>query len=170
MSLENEKWLAKKRHTEQLAVQHDKDSKAAGRKACFTLLIVIVVVGFLCYLFSDGDTGSSGTGIATNLPAEHFESQAVDSVAIKKKARTDSLNNGFDHTDGSNIGLVKYVKDNLNDANSFEHVSTKYWDDGSYLRINMKYRAKNGYGAYMLSFIKADVDLAGNVIKVVQVD
>lgn len=94
----------------------------------------------------------------------------LQSDSIKFEQRSNLIKSSFSPWDGSHRGLVTYLKERLNDADSFEHVSTNYWDMGTYLIVNMKYRAKNPYGAYMLGFIKAKVDLSGNVLKIIQSD
>lgn len=72
---------------------------------------------------------------------------------------------GFSAWDGSHYGLVKAIKDKLHDANSFEHVETKFWDKGDHYVVIMKYRATNGFGAKVLNSAKAECDKSGNFIR-----
>lgn len=55
----------------------------------------------------------------------------------------------FSGWNGSNPQFVDYIKDRMNDPSSFEHVETRYNDDGSNLKLYMKYRGKNGFGAIL---------------------
>jgi hypothetical protein len=59
-----------------------------------------------------------------------------------------------------------YVKQNMNDADSYEEVSYDYSYHSTYFIILLKYRGKNGFGAKVINYIKAKTDLDGNVIAV----
>jgi len=80
------------------------------------------------------------------LGKEEIDSKARDAVAI----------------------LEVYVKQNMNDADSFEEVSYDYSYHGTYFIILLKYRGKNGFGAKVINYIKAKTDLDGNVIAVLE--
>ena len=71
----------------------------------------------------------------------------------------------FSSRDSSHGGLTKWVKENMNDPDSYEHVSTSYADMGDHLVINMTFRGKNMSGDVVEDFIKAKVDLEGNVLE-----
>lgn len=53
----------------------------------------------------------------------------------------------FSSWDGSNPQFVEAIKNKMNDPESFKHVETRYDDKGANLRIQMKYRGKNGFNA-----------------------
>lgn len=86
------------------------------------------------------------------------------------KTRAEKISGLFSALDGKLYGLTSYVKQNLNDPKSFEHVQTTYSDKGSYLVVKMVYRAKNGFGALVLQSITAQVDLAGNPTKILSTE
>lgn len=97
------------------------------------------------------------------------------SVAAKvvSQKETDSLNRikriekNFSGWDGSQRNLVKLVKDNMNDPNSFEHATTKYFDVGeNKLVVLMTYRGKNAFGGVVTQNVKVETDLDGNITKV----
>jgi hypothetical protein len=89
-----------------------------------------------------------------------------DSVNVVKE-RAERLQRNFDPWDGSHINLVKYLKENLNDPDSYEHVDTRYWDvSDSDIVVLMKYRAKNAFGGKILGAIKARTDINGNILKI----
>ncbi|MBX9892616.1 MAG: hypothetical protein K2Y12_09880 [Chitinophagaceae bacterium] len=75
----------------------------------------------------------------------------------------------FNPADNRCNQLVAYIKAGMNDAESFEHVSTQVWHpnmNGEYT-VEMNYRAKNVYGAYQLFMVIAYVDSAtGNLTRV----
>lgn len=68
--------------------------------------------------------------------------------------------------DGSDADLISLVKENLNNADSFQYVSTTYTDGGSYLIIKMTYRATNSFNALILQNVTARSDYKANTIKV----
>lgn len=71
----------------------------------------------------------------------------------------------FNQFDGSCPALVSEVKKKLNDAESFEHVQTQYRDipTDSLLMVQMKFRAKNAFGAMVLQQVDAKVHYDGTV-------
>jgi hypothetical protein len=85
-----------------------------------------------------------------------------DSATLRKKKIKDC----FSAWDGAPIKLKEYVKNAMNDASSFEHVDSKYWDRDSFLVIKMEYRGKNGFGALVKETIMAKCNLDGTVIKI----
>lgn len=72
----------------------------------------------------------------------------------------------FSSWDGSHSALKSYVKDNMNDPSSFDHIKTTYSDKGNYLLVQMKFRGKNSFGAKIIEVVTAKVDLEGNVLSV----
>ena len=72
----------------------------------------------------------------------------------------------FTVIDGYNLPLVKYVKENLHDADSFEHVETKFKLMDDYAIVFMKYRAKNGFNAMRLSQVTAKINYDCQVLEV----
>ena len=94
--------------------------------------------------------------------------KAVENAAIAKKAEYQAWITGqFSAWDGSDTYLVKLVKENLNDDSSFKHVKTTYIDKGTYIIVYMEYRAKNGFGAYILQNVTAKADYKTNTIKII---
>lgn len=88
-------------------------------------------------------------------------------AALVKETYKLWVDNQFSAWNGENIYLVEMIKNNLNDAKSFEHVKTGYTDKGDYLIIKMTYRAKNGFGALILQNITAKADFNTNKITVI---
>lgn len=69
--------------------------------------------------------------------------------------------------DGSFRPLVIYVKDNMKDPNSFEHIQTKFGDfEELYFYVSMKYRGKNSYGGYTIAYIDAKVNYEGKILEI----
>ena len=72
----------------------------------------------------------------------------------------------FSSWDGSHSALKSYVKDNMNDPSSFDHIKTTYSDKGNYLLVQTKFRGKNSFGAKIIEVVTAKVDLEGNILSV----
>ncbi len=85
----------------------------------------------------------------------------------KEKRRKQKIKSQFSEWDGSHRNLKRYLKKNLHDASSFEHVKTTYSDKKNYLLVRMKYRANNKLGAKILKTITAKVSLDGEVLEVI---
>lgn len=80
--------------------------------------------------------------------------------------RPEWVKSQFSVWDGSHKKLEKYVKSNLKDPKSYEHVSTKYVQTGNTLRVVMSYRAKNSFGAVVLGKTRAEVGKDGEIITI----
>ena len=65
----------------------------------------------------------------------------------------------FSKYDGSYTKFRNYIKDNLNDPSSFEHVETRYTDnkDGT-VNVIMKYRGKNAFGGIITKYAKCTLN------------
>lgn len=92
------------------------------------------------------------------------EKQSAENQKIA--ARKEKILKQFSSWDGSHSNLKKWVKNNMNDPKSFEHIETTYTDKGDYLLVYMKYRGKNAFGAKVLQTVIGTVDLNGNVLSV----
>ena len=100
------------------------------------------------------------------------DKKAADAKAVEDKKVADAaayqtwVKGQFSVWDGSNTYLVDLVKENLNDAKSFEHVETKYADKGSFLTVKMTYRAKNAFGGVILQNVTANSDYKTDTIRI----
>ena len=78
----------------------------------------------------------------------------------RKYASKDIINKQFSAWNGAHIKLERMVKEGLKDPSSFDHVSTRYVDNGdNTLSVLMKYRAKNSYGAIVTEYVKFKTDI-----------
>jgi hypothetical protein len=124
------------------------------------------------------ETKSTTEKVEKEVKISEKEQKALDSIAeIEAKEleakrieaeRKEQIEKAFSNWDGSHIELTKLLKKSMNDPDSYEHVSTQYFDQKDYLIINMQYRGKNQFGAKVLGFIKAKVDLEGNVLQIIE--
>lgn len=101
-----------------------------------------------------------------------------DSIAFSKKlelnkeevvaSRISMIERQFNGYDGSHINLERYIKKNMNDNDSYEHIETKYWDMKDHIVVLTKFRGSNAFGAKVINTIKAEIDMDGNVIKIIE--
>lgn len=84
---------------------------------------------------------------------------------MQKKAQ--KIEAQFD-TDGSHIELTKYIKDNMNNPNSFEHIKTVYSINGDILIVTTEFRGSNAFGGIVKNSITATIDLNGKILEIVK--
>ncbi len=82
------------------------------------------------------------------------------------KERTWKIKRQFDSWDGSHTKLKQYVKNQMNDPKSFEHVKTEYADKGDYIYLEMSFRGKNALGALVLNKVVAKATIDGQILEV----
>jgi ribosomal protein S20 len=103
----------------------------------------------------------------TILFAAYGKNAAKKFLEDKGKKRKEQLQAQFSAWDGSHRGLERLIKKLMNDPDSYEHVETVYWDKGDHLVVKTSFRGKNAFGGLVLNWVKAKVDLEGNVMKVI---
>ncbi|MBC8757217.1 hypothetical protein H2O64_21285 [Kordia sp. YSTF-M3] len=87
---------------------------------------------------------------------------------IQKNTRKDNVEKQFNKRDGSHIKLTKFIKENMHDPSSYEHIETKYKDNKNYIFVTTKYRGKNAFGAKVITTTSINTDIDGNIIKVLK--
>ncbi len=98
------------------------------------------------------------------------ESDNTDTPTTPKtqeEIRKESLQKCFSAWDGSHLGLAKFIKENMNDPDSYDHVETVSWDNGDHLVVMTTFRGKNAFGGVVKNYVKAKVDLNCNVIAII---
>lgn len=73
--------------------------------------------------------------------------------------------------DGSIKPVVRFAKANMHDPSSFEHVGTSWGPLRGTLDhylVTMKFRGKNALGAVVLNELQVEIDLNGNIVRVVE--
>ncbi|MGN6604544.1 MAG: hypothetical protein ACTHK8_18945 [Ginsengibacter sp.] len=134
-----------------------KDLPTANKRgAIISMFIAFIVVPFIC-VKAINSSPSQDVALKNLTPSQKDSIVHVD--LIKKQ---------FSEWDGSNVNLVKYVKENMNDPESFEHVETVYWDlkDKNQIKVRMTFRGKNGFGALMKQSVVAYIDYSGKILSV----
>lgn len=90
----------------------------------------------------------------------------AERLVNEQKARKEKIEMQFSSWDGSHPGLTNLIKENMNDPDSYEHIKTKFRDDGNSILVITEFRGKNAFGGKVKNTVSARVDLNGNVIEV----
>ena len=79
------------------------------------------------------------------------ETQKQEKVEAERLVRHKKMIEAqFSSWDGSHINLTKAIKDAMNDPDSYEHISTKYFDLGDHIKVVTEFRGTNSFGAKVL--------------------
>jgi len=88
--------------------------------------------------------------------------------AEEKAARTKRIESQFSAWDGAHRNLTRLIKASMNDPGSYKHDETVYWDMGDHLVVRTSFRGKNAFGGVVRNWVKAEVDLDGNIIAILE--
>lgn len=119
------------------------------------LLIAFFGLGLLGNIV--GGTKSQNS-TSTNTTPTSTSTSTSNTTEEKKTEPKDDDGKYFSSWDGSNRELVNYVKEHMKDPSSFEHVETRFRDNGSSYDIIMKYRGKNSFNATTTEQVTAHFD------------
>ena len=75
------------------------------------------------------------------------------------------IKNQFSVWDGSHINLTRYIKTQLHDPGSYDHVKTVYAVDGNGLFLTTTFRATNAFNATVTGRMTAKADRNGKIIE-----
>lgn len=92
------------------------------------------------------------------------EQDARTAAYEAKKDRKAKVDAQFSAWDGSHRGVTAYIKEHMNDPDSYEHVSTRFVDKGDFITVMTQFRGKNAFGGKVLNTAVAKVDFEGNVL------
>ena len=120
---------------------------------CLTIIVVIFLIGVISATCS-GPGSSSGNN------------QNNDHNKTPEELRKEKLKEQFSSWDGSHRGVEKHIKSIMHDPDSYDHVKTRYIDEGDHLIISTSFRGKNAFGGVVLNRYTAKVDLQGNVLQI----
>ncbi len=94
--------------------------------------------------------------------AKQQQARAAEYAA--EKDRKEKIEAQFSAYDGSNRGVEKVIKSRMNDPDSYEHVTTRFSDKGTFITVFTQFRGKNAFGGKVLNTAVAKVDFDGNVL------
>lgn len=136
----------------------DEKKKSLSKGDKFLLIFVLLPLLLLIYSSIFSSEGDSSKENKVTLSAEEQANQA----------REDIISKAFSAWDGSHIALTKIVKNSMNDPSSYEHVDTRYLDQGETLFVIMEFRGKNAFGGVVKNTVRARTNaVTGEVIEVV---
>ncbi len=126
-----------------------KMENSENKPGCKVWIGLFVLLGLIGSLFSSVDDSKT---------------TEKKSVPLTNEQKVSELQSGYD---GSIRSVVKFVKNSMNDPDSFEHVETRtgFYEKESFI-VSMKYRGKNPFGGVITKYIDLKVDYSGNVISV----
>jgi hypothetical protein len=98
------------------------------------------------------------------------EEKARKEVAAQqaREARKKEVESQFSGWDGSHRTFERMIKQTMNDPDSYEHVETRFADEGDYIRVFAKFRGKNAFGGIVVDSATADFTITGDLIRIVE--
>lgn len=118
----------------------------------------IFTVLFVCFVITVIATVDPSTLEEANKKVEKkSEKPKVLTEAQKEKKRIEQYETCFSEWDGSHKNLRDFIKDNMNDPDSYEHVETTYQDMVTVLIVQTTFRGNNQFGALVKNTVKARV-------------
>lgn len=90
------------------------------------------------------------------------------STAQTNKHRVERLEDKFSAWDGSHYQIVRVIKNQMNDPDSFKHVETRYWKVGEGVIVSTTFRGKNAFGGMVIDEMTALCDAKGNFVAIVE--
>lgn len=101
--------------------------------------------------------------------AEYIAEKEKERLEEERRQRKEMIEKAFSAWDGSHRNLTAYIKENMNDPKSYEHVETVYWDMGDHLIVMTTFRGKNAFGGVVKNAVKAKVSLEGEILEILDV-
>lgn len=86
-----------------------------------------------------------------------------------KLDRLDTIEKQFSAWNGEHKGFAKYIKTNLKNPDSYDHVKTVYVDKGDHILIETTYRASNSFGAIITEQAYAKSSINGQSLEIIGV-
>ena len=137
---------------------HEPVSRKPKSRAGLLLMIAVGLVFMLSFIAPD-----SGDSTETKATAKAEKAPPVEVFVDPGDPK-----NFISGWDGKNRELVDLVKSSMNDPKSFEHVETRFRDNGDSLSLIMTFRGTNGFGAIVTNKISADLDKRTRLLTNVQ--
>lgn len=86
----------------------------------------------------------------------------------REPTRTEIVEEAFSSLNGAHIQLQRYIKSQMNDPKSYEHVETKYVDNGDYITVHSTFRGKNAFGGVVVNSVLANCSVDGEILEIVE--
>lgn len=98
--------------------------------------------------------------------ADFGKEKSIQYVKKEKRKNKTLFKNQFSSWDGSNRYLTDYIKQNMHDDDSYEHVGTVYREYSDYIIVETSFRGNNSFGAKVLQTVKAKIAANGVILEV----
>ncbi|MEX2411679.1 MAG: hypothetical protein WD607_10000 [Candidatus Paceibacterota bacterium] len=103
----------------------------------------------------------------SNLRADYLEEAEERREQARIAAREEKIEDQFSAWDGSHRKLEKYIKENMHDPDSYEHVETRYSDNDNYLYVITTFRGNNAFGGKVKNSVSARVSIEnGDILEI----
>lgn len=104
-------------------------------------------------------------GVGTGGP-DSPGSFTPDSQLTPEQLRERSVQAAFSPLSGAHRGLERRIKSVMHNPASYEHVVTRYQDDGGSIFVQTTYRGTNGLGAIVTESVQARADINGKILEI----
>ena len=138
----------------------------------FTGVSGIALIWMIGVAANDPDDNSLTANEPQLSAAEQARRDSIARVEAAARSRKDSIEarerkieSQFSPWDGAHRTVENAIEQRLKDPDSYEHIETRYRDDGNTLFVVTRYRAKNSFGGYVVNRATATVDLEGSVLE-----
>lgn len=111
-----------------------------------------VIGGFVLLLFAN---------LVGHPDNNNLKNDVIQETAITHDQRIERLFNAWD---GSNSIVENWIKEHINDPDSYKHISTTHVDNLSRIYVRTKFTATNAFGGRVSCFCFADIDTLGNLL------
>lgn len=118
-----------------------------------TGIILVVFVAYIASVVTEDPLSTPATPMAPKAPK------------TAEEIRQDEIRAAFSAWDGSHRELERWIKKNIKDPRSYEHIETRFGMDGDTVIVATTYRAKNSFGGYVVNTATAKARIDGSLIE-----
>lgn len=91
-----------------------------------------------------------------------------DNKKKKEQERLNKIKAQFSVWDGSHTKFKEFIKNNMNDPDSFKHVETRYSDNKTFILVSTKFKGTNTFGGIVTNTMMAKYSIDGDFIEVIE--
>ena len=102
---------------------------------------------------------------AEKRKAERLKKEAALTPQQRRKKQ---IEKAFSCWDGSHRKLEYFIKNAMNNPDSYKHVRTTYTDRGNFILVRTTFRGTNKFNAIVTNTVTAKTDINGNIIEILQ--
>lgn len=135
------------------------EKKESSLKGYLVLILASIIIVYVLKLNNSNDNRKM---------FEVSEEERNETYRKVNELTNELIKNQFDSINDSNIYLVKYVKSNMVNPNSFEHIKTEWSKSPKFIVVRMLYVEKDKKGRKILKHIKAELDVWGDILQVLE--